>query len=334
MRVAFIGGAPRSGTTLLGSILGSHPSVVATPESAFKTDVFRDLQKSPAELDSQAFAAYLRGHRDFKTWDALLDLGGFGHGVGQSAVAAVVERAVMCYARSVDKGAAEVWVDHTPHNPKFAVTLNELFPGCKMVLVVRDGRAVANSSVPLRWGPNTVFHAAAVWGIHTAYALAAEEALGSARTHRIRFEDLVSDPHGVLPELCNFLGLDFDPVMLEGKDYVVPMAHRKLHPLVGQAPSAARADAWQHSLLARDIEIFEAATGELLSMLGYENQYGALARPANRRERLRFLAVEAAFQHVVNPYRVWRQKRHIRLADRESQLSTKTVIDEAAGSPT
>ena len=35
----FIGGAPRSGTTLLGSILGSHSQMLATPESQFKFEL-------------------------------------------------------------------------------------------------------------------------------------------------------------------------------------------------------------------------------------------------------------------------------------------------------
>lgn len=47
-RVAFLGGHPRSGTTLLEQILGSHPEVAAVDESAaFGNVLLRSLRKSP-----------------------------------------------------------------------------------------------------------------------------------------------------------------------------------------------------------------------------------------------------------------------------------------------
>ena len=36
MNPVFIGGCSRSGTTLLGSMLGAHPLAITTPESPFK----------------------------------------------------------------------------------------------------------------------------------------------------------------------------------------------------------------------------------------------------------------------------------------------------------
>lgn len=43
----FIGGAPRSGTTLLGSILGSHSQMLATPESQFKFELTPLFNEAP-----------------------------------------------------------------------------------------------------------------------------------------------------------------------------------------------------------------------------------------------------------------------------------------------
>ena len=46
------------------------------------------------------------------------------------------------------------WVDHTPVNLKFFMHLVKHYERAKFIHIVRDGRAVASSVIPLEWGPN------------------------------------------------------------------------------------------------------------------------------------------------------------------------------------
>ena len=62
----FIGGAPRSGTTMLGAILGTHSQTLTSPETQFKfqlSPLFKKEIKSPDEI----YNALLRNQR-FRVW--------------------------------------------------------------------------------------------------------------------------------------------------------------------------------------------------------------------------------------------------------------------------
>ncbi len=46
MGPVFIGGCDRSGTTLLGAMLGATPNAVVTPESPFKIKIIENIKIS------------------------------------------------------------------------------------------------------------------------------------------------------------------------------------------------------------------------------------------------------------------------------------------------
>ena len=95
--------------------------------------------------------------------------------------------------------------------------------------IVRDGRAVAASWIPLTWGPNTVVGAARQWMMHMAGGLAAEQSLPSAQVRSVRYETLVSEPDAVMGERCARLDLPFRAAMTEGKGFQVPAYTRNQH---------------------------------------------------------------------------------------------------------
>ncbi|MBD3360653.1 hypothetical protein GF366_02510, partial [Candidatus Peregrinibacteria bacterium] len=63
MKYIFIGGCPRSGTTMLGSLLGAHPEALCIPESQFKTDVMRRIVSG--QLTVWALNPFLEKHVRF-----------------------------------------------------------------------------------------------------------------------------------------------------------------------------------------------------------------------------------------------------------------------------
>jgi hypothetical protein len=63
MKKILIGGADRSGTTMLGSLLGSIPNSIVTPESLFKTEVTFEL------FNSDEYRQKLNKNWRFKTWN-------------------------------------------------------------------------------------------------------------------------------------------------------------------------------------------------------------------------------------------------------------------------
>jgi hypothetical protein len=180
-----------------------------------------------------------------------------------------------------------VWVDQTPSNFRRALTMLRMFPDARFIHIVRDGRGVAASILPLDWGPNDILHAAEYWMAHCAPGLATESQLGSNRVMRVRYEDLLTQPEPTLRRLSSFAGLEYEPAMAQGASYSPTPYHERQHRLVGQPPDRSRASSWNRTLTPRQIELFESVAGEFLEMLGYRPQYGIRARAAGISEVIR-----------------------------------------------
>src|SRR5262245_37942345 len=110
----FIGGCGRSGTTMLGAILGAHSDCLCVPEAPFKTDVLRFFD--PAATESRQILAALVLTRRFRLWGldpavlqrTLLQFeGSFADGLLWL---------VLRYGEAVGKPQPRLWIDHTPSN--------------------------------------------------------------------------------------------------------------------------------------------------------------------------------------------------------------------------
>lgn len=285
MRPVFVGGCPRSGTTLVGALLGATAESVAVPEAVFKWELFRRLRHETGELEISATRQLLRDHWQFPLWGISLEEL-FGQARATLTYRDLLDRMATTYRDAVGRPEAKVWIDHTPGNIRYVPTLHEHFPEAKFVNVIRDGRAVANSALGLDWTPRPVWAIAGWWVQHIAAGLAAETCHpGAEHVLTVRYEDLVMDPEPVLREICTFIELPFSGEMIRGGGFVIP-PHVKSQRLFERPPDPSRAQAWRSSLPPREVELFEYASFELLTMLGYEAVHGARARGPSRTERV------------------------------------------------
>lgn len=296
-RPVFVGGCSRSGTTLLGAMLGVGADRLTVPEAEFKWQLLAHLGTPGPDVDLAAAAAFLRRDWKFRFWGCDLPTPVAG---SRAPYAGLVSAVVLRHGRRVGKPAPALWIDHTPGNIRCALTLARLFTDARFVNVVRDGRAVAASVLPLDWGPNDVIEAARHWATQIALGLAAEQALGGARVLTVRYEDLVAEPDVVLRRICAFIDTPFDPAMLGTREYRVPGYSVAQHGLVGSAPDRARVDGWRGTLSRRQVETFEDTSGELLAYLGYELDYGVLAHRLPPLEHLRSSSVSVLRRWSVN----------------------------------
>jgi len=217
----------------------------------------------------------------------------------------------LAYGRKLGQPAAEVWIDHTPTNFRRVRGLLRLFPAARFIHLVRDGRAVAASLLPLDWGPNNALHAAEFWMARCALGLAAELDLGPDRVLRVRYEDILQEPESSLRRITSFIGLDYEPEMASANASKPTRYHERQHHLVGQAPVPSRAAGWQQVLSRREVEMFEAEAGDFLETLGYQPRYGVRAMPATRVEVFRLRLGDLARRARNNLWRRWRVRRSI-----------------------
>jgi len=286
----FVGGCPRSGTTLLGVSLAKRFRGVVTPESQFKTEWDR--------AGAEDARSYVASHARFGLWGSPAPDTSPG-----ATIADVVRSAVRGYADATGQDRSAPWIDHTPNNLRFAATLDRRFGhDVRYVHLVRDGRAVAHSILSLDWGPSTPVAAGRFWAAEVGVALAAEAHLGS-RCMRVRFEDLVAEPDATVDAVGEWAGLErADASAVPMPDYYTS----RYHGLLVGAVDPGRATAWRAAMPRRDVELVEFASGELLTFLGYDADFGASARPPSGSERVRAAAKELTTDAIVNRVR-WRR---------------------------
>ena len=286
MNAIFVFGAERSGTTFLGSLLGSHSEAVATPEAQFVTHVYRDVVTPDGRVDLGNAFEKIRHHFRFKLWGLETSLNRL-EAYRVRSYTDLVFALVSEYAKTVGRPGARVWVDHTPGHLRTAALLRGLFPEARFVHIVRDGRAVVASTRALDWGTHSARALMQLWVLRVGYGLAAESYLTPERCLRVRYEDLVAAPEATLRLVCDFAGLAFEPAMLGGAGFTVPAYTQKQHRLVGAPPDARRVDAWAEALPPRDVETCEFVSGDMLSYLGYNTVFGGRARLERPAERYR-----------------------------------------------
>ena len=318
---AFVVGSGRSGTTLLRSMLHSHPVLAVARESSFipRTAARRRRYQTDHGFDHEAFAAdvcRLKTARealgiDRRTLVALLEAD------PPADYADAVRSVYRWFAEHHDK---QYGAEKTPDYVTHVELLAELFPEARFVHLVRDGRDVAAAYRDANFGPSQVTETAFHWRRQVTAGRRAGAKLGPSRYLEVRYEDLLDDPQSALSATCDFLGLEFDEAML--RYFEKPVADlgsdRAHHTHVGLPPTRGLRD-WRRELTPAEVASFEAVAGTLLTDLGYER---ATKRPGSRARvnagttwlRWRFKALRAR-AHAPIRWMRWRRGQPARSAD-------------------
>lgn len=274
----FIGGCSRSGTTLLGAMIGSHPDIICSPESQFKSDLLRKLWPDYNDINKEAIFEQLTKHWRYKLWELDYSAVELATLTPHNSYASIMNSISLAYATKQGKPTVTSWVDHTPENISYAHNLLKIFPNAKFIHIVRDGRAVAASIMPLDWGPNSIIKTARWWMRMTAFGLAAEADLPSEQIMQVKYENLVLLPEQTIRQVSDFLEIDYHEAMLDAVGFTPPSYTTRQHQLVGRKPNASMATRWREKLSARQIEIFENLTRDFLHHLGYTLEYDLSAK--------------------------------------------------------
>lgn len=270
MKPVFIGGCHRSGTTFLGALLGAHPACLTTPESQFKLDALQGADVPVNHDELKVVLNRARQLRSFRRWGLDASTPEIADDDRGPDYAGLLQKFVSAYGDKVGQTSFDLWIDHTPKNIRSLDTLFSLFPEGRAIHLVRDGRGVAASVMPLDWGPNTIIAAAHWWVHHISFGLAAELHYGSSRVLRVRYEDLVANPGVELERICTWLDIEYDADMAQGGGFNFAGGTFRYHGLVHDAPDSSRATAWRQSLSTRQIKTFDSRVCDLLIYLGYD----------------------------------------------------------------
>ncbi|MFP3915429.1 MAG: sulfotransferase family protein [Actinomycetota bacterium] len=111
------------------------------------------------------------------------------------------------------KRGANRWVETTPDNVASGGFLAKVFPGAKVIHMVRDGRDAAASVVNLGWGPSNIEDGLEWWARRMKAAQQGVAAMPANGVEVVRLEELVHfEREKTFQRLVDFLGIDSQPV--------------------------------------------------------------------------------------------------------------------------
>ena len=264
----FIVGCPRSGTTLLASLLNAHSGVAVMGETHFIPLLTRI---GKLHLDQKIPANRMAG---LLTKNGRLALSGVSRADVDSFISqskgdvTVSESLHRLYAWYAKRENAQIAGDKTPSYTLNIEMLARLFPQSRFIHIIRDGRHVAHSIKSKNWGPNTYGGAALFWSQHVKKGRSDGLNLGKGRYTELNYEDLVSDGEDVLKKLCVFLHIEYENTMLAYEGSGADFSRRNFDPAI-HSRLGAELKQIDPKIVRSDREAIEGLIGKCLKEFGY-----------------------------------------------------------------
>lgn len=192
-RPIFIVGAPRSGTTLMRSVIDAHPNICCPPCETFLFVHLNPIFNGAIWQDHYKQLPYTRLVLIKWLRRYILDL----------------------FANLTAKTSKKRWAEKTPSHVKYMKFINELFPDAQFIHMIRKGYDVARSLKHVKWGSKNIILNTYSWASHVSAGYQFGRSLPANRYIEIRYEDLISAPEQTLGRLCRFLDEPYHRQMLE-----------------------------------------------------------------------------------------------------------------------
>jgi len=309
----FIGGIPRSGTSLMRDIIGSHPDVAMFPSELplWRLIAIQFARQDPSQREVQVrLVGAVVNHPRMSQAGIVLDPGAILGALASEravTVGVVFAHVMRQYARQ--RGRPR-WGVKDPLNEFHADRIFAEMPRAAFVHMVRDPRDVVTSQRG-RWGGAAQHVVSTTDAWRRSAALARERGTSARGYVAVRYEDLVAAPADVVRRVCDGLGLDYRPEMLE-RSWRPRSSNATWDPELSGRRDIFRGAVARHlrQLPAADACFIQLRAGREMARWGYSRQPRALSARDRGWIALRF-AQEFVWRAV---RRVW--PRPMRLARR------------------
>jgi len=280
----FILGRPRSGTTLLSSVLAAHPNLQVSAETKLVIELyfkFRSVkkwnEKKLLELFDFVFTLPRVKYIDIDKEKLKADLLSIGKNANLARLIKVVYLNIDTYYKK-DK---IIWIgDKTPNysiQKHYLKIFKELFPETKVVHLVRDYRDhyLSVQKVDFKFKQRAIV--AYRWTY--SYDIITAEFKGDSYFY-IRHEDLVTEPEKYLTKICDFLNIEYKPEILEFytiKDVIIKKVPKdkfeQFHSRLLQPITDKYIYGWKTKMEKSIVKDMDAIVGDYAEKLGYEREF-------------------------------------------------------------
>ena len=272
----FIVGMPRSGTTLMRSMLSVHPNFAVSRETHFFPKWWERYQNTDLNnLDN--FEAFWQEFSQNKRFPKIV--------IDPTLVKAKILAADKIDLKTIFNTMMEIlaatmnkprWVEKTPDHYKYLDKILEWYPQAKIIWMLRDPRAVVASTLQ-RWPKTPVDVRAKEWS--DSIVIFQQKWSENPRVKLIKYEDLVADAGSHMRELCDFLEEEFYPTMIQERTQNVqqvflPDEDPKKGPLrlANRSITSIGIDKWRSTLSPEHITTVEQINQDSMSLYNYPIQ--------------------------------------------------------------
>jgi len=292
-KLIFIVGNSRSGTTMLGRILGQNSQVHTFEELHFFEHQIsvRDTLDKPVWDEERRFALLERLLTSSRSgFFSKVIPRKYRHVAQEIDRAVKTKNAIACYEQFLHYEAKQhgksIPCEQTPRYLFFAKEILEIFPDAIVVNMARDPRDVLLSQKN-KWrrrflgAKNIPFkEAIRAWGNYHPWIIsrlwlssvrAARQLDGHERFLSIKFEDLVQMPEKTVRHLCEYIDVPFEVEMLSIPQIGSSTGQDKPDQ---KGIDVSRFQAWKKGALSRvEIYICQQVAGAEMRRLGYDVEY-------------------------------------------------------------
>src|SRR6056297_1906627 len=219
MKKIFIVGCPRSGTTLLQSLLASHPDIVSFPE----THLFsKTIHISPIV---RFFTVY--GSKHLRKSDHIMEE--FGLSSDQSLKRDQKIYRTQRWAEILLQKLDEIGqhyaeddegylLEKTPRHLHYVDLIHNADPEAYFIHLIRNGENVvaslsqATGNHPGKWSGDRSLSKSVFWWNRSIKL--SRKYIGKPKNVHVRYENLLEDPASVLQYICEFIGIDYHENMV------------------------------------------------------------------------------------------------------------------------
>ena len=286
----FIVGRPRSGTTLLRTLIDAHPNAICPPEYAILPYLYGRFPQFVTEWDdhySKLFKETMSAPLAFDFWkyeylgvneDALSRL--LDDIKGPVRFDEVYKAVYYCSTSLWPKEQIKVIGDKNPVYALNADRLLKFFPGAKFIHITRDYRDNFVSMRKFEFeAPNVVLQAFR-WKYLTKKLFNLQEKYPDQFLW-IRHEDLANDPEAILRKVDTFLGISYDETVLNFHEKKEELLKRgdsydlilKYHESLTQPVNASGVGKWKKVLTDSEVRKADYIVGSLAEKCGYQRVY-------------------------------------------------------------
>jgi len=258
-RALLLCGHPKSGTSLLLSLLDGHPDIVALPE---ETKYFRAIHGHPELMTAQALLERTRVGRLSRDRETARQQGRDFADVDAARFEREIERRIadgcapqellpavaLAYAAATGREAGRYWAEKTPLQEHHLDVALELWPDLRAIYVVRDPRDVHVSfqAKRLKRGRRLGVVQSALRIRASLRAWATFQAREPSRCWTVRYEELVRRPEATMRLVADFLEIDWRPELLvptlAGRDWAGNSMFAEQHSQISESPIGRHTD--------------------------------------------------------------------------------------------